>query len=294
VAVADLDGDSVPDLVLANTLSDDVSVLLGNGDGSFQPAASFAAGNLPRWVAVADLDGDSAPDLVTANILSNNVNVLLGNGDGSFQPAASFPAGTIPFAVAVADLDGDSLPDIVTANLDSEDVSVLPGNGDGTFQAPADFWAGRDPQGIAVADLDGDAAPDVVTANGSSNNVTVLINLCDPPARPEIDIKPGNDANKINPSSGGVVSVAILGAEAFDVTEIDRMTLVFGPEDARPAHAINENLRDLNADGFPDLLARYRLDESGIEIGYAEACVRGETLGGRSFEGCDAIQTVPQ
>ncbi len=67
VAVADLDGDSVPDLVTANSSSDDVSVLLGNGDGSFQAAAFFAAGDGPNSVAVADLDGDSVPDLVSAN-----------------------------------------------------------------------------------------------------------------------------------------------------------------------------------------------------------------------------------
>jgi hypothetical protein len=194
----------------------------------------------------------------------------------------------------VANIDGDTIPDIVTANLDSEDVSVLPGNGDGTFQAPSAFWAGRDPQGIAVADLNGDGAPDVVTANGSSLNVTVLINLWEPAARPEIDIKPGSDANKINPSSRGAVFVAILGAEGFDVTNIDTMTLAFGPEDAGPARAVGGNHRDLNADGFPDLLVRFRIDESGIKNGDTETCLRGETLDGRSFEGCDAIQTVPQ
>jgi hypothetical protein len=279
--------------VTANAFSDDVSVLLGNGDGTFQAAASFAAGNIPRWVAVADLDGDRIPDLVTANFRSTDVHVLLGNGDGTFRAPVAFAAGGGPFAVAVATIDGDTTPDIVTANLDSEDVSVLPGNGDGTFQAPTAYWAGFDPQGIAVADLNGDGAPDVVTANGSSHNVTVLINLWNPAARPEIDIKPGNDVNRLNPSSRGMVSVAILGAEGFDVTDIDTMTLAFGPEAARPAHAINENHRDLDADGFPDLLAQFRVDESGIEIGDTEACLRGETLDSRFFEGCDTIQTVP-
>ena len=85
VAVADLNGDTVPDLVTANFRSDDVSVLLGNGDGSFQAAVAFAAGDGPFSVAVADLDGDSVPDLVTANIDGDDVSVLLGNGDGSFQ-----------------------------------------------------------------------------------------------------------------------------------------------------------------------------------------------------------------
>ena len=71
-----------------------MSVLLGNGDGSFQAAVSFAAGDAPISVAVADLDGDSVPDLVTANGYgSDDVSVLLGNGDGSFQAAVSFRGG---------------------------------------------------------------------------------------------------------------------------------------------------------------------------------------------------------
>ena len=86
VAATDLNGDSISDLVIANGDSDDVSVLLGNGDGSFRAAVSFAVGFRPPSVAVADLDGDTVPDLVTAN-LTNSVSVLLGNGDGSLQEA---------------------------------------------------------------------------------------------------------------------------------------------------------------------------------------------------------------
>jgi hypothetical protein len=127
--VTDLDGDTVPDLVVANSSSDDVSVLLGNGDGSFQAAVSFAAGNGPRSVAVADLDGDTVRDLVTANSRGSgsggDVSVLLGNGDGSFQAAVFFAAGASPRSIAAADLDGDTVLDLVTANQSSDDVSVL-------------------------------------------------------------------------------------------------------------------------------------------------------------------------
>jgi len=139
IAVADFDGDSFSDLVTANELSDDVSVLLGNGDGSFQVAASFAVGNGPRSVAVADLNGDNVPDLVTANFLGDDVSVLLGNEeDGEeeddFQAPVSFEVGHRPVFVAVADLDDDGVPDLVTANSYSDDVSVLLGNGDGSLR----------------------------------------------------------------------------------------------------------------------------------------------------------------
>ena len=82
------------------------SVLLGNGDGSFRAASSFAAGNLPRSVAVVDLDGDTIPDLVTANRDCTDVRVSLGNGGGTFQRAIAFVAGDFAISFAVADLDG--------------------------------------------------------------------------------------------------------------------------------------------------------------------------------------------
>ncbi|MHC4220494.1 MAG: FG-GAP repeat domain-containing protein, partial [Planctomycetota bacterium] len=171
----DFDGDGFPDHVTATDRSDDESVLPGNGDGTFQDAASFAAGDGPVFVAVADVDGDDFPDLITANLDSNNLSVLLGNGDGTFQAPAFLTAGDGPVSVAVADLDGDNFPDLVTANRDSSNLSVLLGNGDGTFQAPAFLTAGDGPVSVAVADLDDDDFPDLATANHDSNDVSVLL-----------------------------------------------------------------------------------------------------------------------
>ena len=102
-----------------------MSVLVGNGDGTFQAAASYATGNGPASVVVADFDGDSVPDLATANYDSHDVSVLLGNGDGSFQANVSFAAGRSPTSVAVADFDADGDTDLVTANAGSHNVTVL-------------------------------------------------------------------------------------------------------------------------------------------------------------------------
>src|SRR5262249_30296403 len=113
-AVVDFDGNGVLDLVVASYLSDTVSVLLGNGDGTFAAARNFAAGSSPLAVAVADVNGDELLDLIVA---SSTVRVLLGNGDGTFQTTLiSYAAGNIPSSVAIADFNGDRFPDVVTAN----------------------------------------------------------------------------------------------------------------------------------------------------------------------------------
>lgn len=171
VAIADLDGDEIPDLVITNSAGSSVSVLLGNGDGSFGAAVSCAAGDGPAWVAVADLDGDTVPDLATANSLGDRVGVLLGNGDGSFQAPTQYLTGDYPSSVAVDDLDGDSIPDLSVANTAVADVdgdglldvltadtlvytmSLLLGDGNGAFAPPLTFATGFHPRAIATADL---------------------------------------------------------------------------------------------------------------------------------------------
>ena len=175
VAIGDVNGDGKPDLVVANGQSDSVSVLLGNGDGTFQAQQTFATGNGPFSVAVGDVNGDGKPDLVVANATDNTVSVLLGNGNGTFQTQQTFATGYAPISVAVSDVNGDGKPDIVVANQDSNTVSVLLGNGTGTFQAQQTFAVGGFPSSVAVADVNGDGKPDIVVSNRYRNSVSVLL-----------------------------------------------------------------------------------------------------------------------
>ena len=108
----------------------------------------------------------------------------------------------------------------------------------------------------------------------------------------DIAIKPGSDPSVVNPLSRGVVPVAIYGSDDFDVANIDVTSLTFGFGDALPASVSRRN-RDVDADGFPDLLLHFRIAETGVEVGDTEACLRGETLDGTPFSGCDTIRTVP-
>src|SRR5437879_12731165 len=111
IAVGDFDGDTRLDLAVAN--ADSVSVLLGNGDGTFQTAVNYDAGSYPSSVVAGDLNGDKHPDLVVVN--STGISVLLGNGDGTFQSAVNYAAGSAPYSVVIGDLNGDGKHDLALA-----------------------------------------------------------------------------------------------------------------------------------------------------------------------------------
>jgi len=147
-------------------------VLLGNGDGTFQPPRNFAVGRNPRSVVVGDFDRDGTPDIAVANDGTNNVSVLLGNGDGTFQPARNFAAGRNPYALAVGNFNGDGIADLVVANSGTTTVSVLLGNGDGTFRPARNFNVGPSPHAVAVGDFYADGNDDI--AVGYSGGTRIL------------------------------------------------------------------------------------------------------------------------
>jgi len=181
VAIGDINGDGKLDLVTANKGSRNVSLLLGNGNGTFQSATNLSAGSDLRSVAISDINGDSKLDLVTADWGSNDVSVFLGNGDGTFQSATNFPVlsrysrNSYPSYVESSDVNGDGKLDLVTANWGSNDVSVFLGNGDGTFQSATNFPVGTGPRSVASGDFNGDGKVDLVAANSEGRDVSLLL-----------------------------------------------------------------------------------------------------------------------
>ncbi len=183
ITVADVNEDGKPDLLVGNGMSGLVSVVLGNGDGSFQSAVLYASGgDYADSVAVADVNEDGKPDLLVVNALSKNdligrVGVLLGNGDGTLQSVVGYPTGgSSSRSVAVKDVNGDGKLDLVVANqcpdyyecgYSDGSVAVLIGNGDGTFQSAVSYGSGgTNSLSVAVDDLNADGKPDIVVANG--------------------------------------------------------------------------------------------------------------------------------
>jgi hypothetical protein len=187
IAVADVNGDGKPDVLVGNGCAIDncgksvVSLLLGNGDGTFQGAQAIDTVTLDaEAIAVQDVNGDGKPDLLIVSFCisgtdcSGAFNVLLGNGDGTFQLAHTYNTGGYGgTAISVADVNGDGKFDVIVTNtyISASDestgsVSVFLGNGDGSFQAPATYASGGfSTLGVAVADVDGDSKPDILTGN---------------------------------------------------------------------------------------------------------------------------------
>jgi hypothetical protein len=191
VAAGDFDGDGHPDLVTADTSANRVSVLLGDGTGTFTeaPTSPVDAGPGPSSVAIADLDGDGHPDLAVTDYLGNAVTILLGDGRGAFAPASDGPVPTgmwdaHPMSVAVGHFDGNGIPDLVVGEVSERGggVSVLLGDGSGGFAlaptSPETVPGSPGARSLAVGDFDSDGRDDIaVTDDGgtSATDVTILL-----------------------------------------------------------------------------------------------------------------------
>jgi hypothetical protein len=268
VAVADFNGDGVPDLAVANFNSfGKVSVLLGKGDGTFLPAQSFPTGYNSNSVAVGDFNGDGTPDLAVANQGSNNVSVLLGKGDGTFQTAQTFTAGPGPRSVAVADFNGDGRPDLAVAG--GSMVSVLLGQGDGTFLPAQSYGAGFGSRSVAVGDFNGDGKPDLAVANEGTTplfngTVSVLLGQGDGTFLPALSYAAGSLPVSVavgDFNGDGKLDLAVANQGTYPFTNAG-VSVLLGQGDGTfqtAVHYAAEGLPvsvavgDFNGDGKPDL-----------------------------------------
>lgn len=178
IAVGDFNRDGIQDLVTANSDSDNVAILLGNGTGRFNPApgSPIAVGDLPWSVAVRDFNLDGKQDVAVTIARTNSVTILLGNGAGGFSTASSVSVGSSPQSVAIGDFNRDGKSDLAVGNAGSSNLSILLGNGTGGFSAApgSPIGVGNGPQAIKVGDFNRDGKPDLAVANFVST-VTILL-----------------------------------------------------------------------------------------------------------------------
>jgi hypothetical protein len=273
VEVADVNGDGKPDLVVVNRCIDNgcvtgsVVVLLGNGDGSFQPAVTYASGGADSWsLAVGDVNGDGKPDVAVANSASNTVSVLLGNGDGTFQAALTYASGgSQALSVALADVNLDGKPDLVVSNIASGTVGVLLGNGNGTFQPVVTYGSGAlHPFSVAIADVNGDGKPDLLVAE--SDQAGVLLGNGDGTFQTAVTFGTGGPSESIAAAdvngdskmdlivgnNNPTVSVLIGNGDGTFQSALTFGTGASGGFGATHPQALV--VADVNGDGRPDLL----------------------------------------
>ena len=187
VAFADFNGDGFADLAVANSNcpsfpacgAGTISIILGNGDGTFQGPTRFSTGTdtYPYFVAVGDFNGDKIPDLSVANYATNTVGIMLGVGDGTFAPPVTYDVGTKPTSIAIGDFNSDGKLDLAVANYGDRTITLLLGKGDGTFTqaAGSPYAVGQYPYQLTAADFNGDGKLDLATANLSDYTVSILL-----------------------------------------------------------------------------------------------------------------------
>lgn len=183
VEIADVNGDGMADIIVANEQSNNVTILLGDGKGGFRQAkdSPFPAGHNPNDVAVGDFNRDGKLDLAFANHDEKHLTVLLGDGNGGFIPSPHSPvaADVRPHThgVAAGDLNGDGTLDLITDSWGNNQVVILFGDGNGGFNTSGTFVnVGKMPyQRVRVGDVDGDGKSDIITTNLEGDDVTILL-----------------------------------------------------------------------------------------------------------------------
>jgi len=213
VATADFNNDGVLDLAVASESHSEVRVLLGNPDGTFQPALTSATGSVvpPQSLAVGDFNDDGLLDLATGNGHDDSygpfdVSVLLGiddgtnRGTGRFETSTSMPMSDLPASMAVGDFDGDGNLDLGVTGFYwvAGSAHVFLGNGAGGLSAPNTTPLGPEyHHSGAVADFNGDGIDDLATTNSDSGTVRVLLGNTSGYLQPPSDFNAGTDPNAV-------------------------------------------------------------------------------------------------
>ncbi|MEG4413849.1 DUF4347 domain-containing protein, partial [Microcoleus sp. C2C3] len=296
VSIDDFNGDTKPDLAVANGYSDSVSILLnttatGATTPTFPTRVDFETGDNPRSISIRDINGDGFPDLAVANMYSDNVSILLnttatGATTPSFATRVDLETGTFPYSVSIGDINGDDLPDIAVANNFSDNVSILlntttTGATTPTFATGGDFPTDTRPEFVSIGDFNGDDLPDLATANSNPSTASILLNTTatgstTPTFATRVDFPTsfGPESLSIGDFNGdGLPDIATANNFSSDgvsillnTTTTNTTTPTFAPQLDFPTGTgfTSVSIGDFNGDGLPDLALTEKLSQNGF------------------------------
>ncbi len=293
VAIADFDGDGKLDLGLANYDTNNLSIMKGNGDGSFTPSGSYFSGGRPVIIVSDDWNGDQKIDLAVVNSSDNTVSIFLGNGDGTFSSRLVLAVGGNPYGMASSDLNQDGLRDLVVTNRGST-VTVLLGNGDGTFRPQQTYSAGSGATSIAVGDFDADGNQDLIVANFGTSSLSLLLGNGDGTLQPALSIAVAGPQRS-------VVAGDFNGDQRTDfataVQSLDKVSILYNVTPAAPDLAVSsvtgENLFVLQNASLSSAAASVALSNvntgSGTINGFSTSNPLLTATIGQTFSGAGAV-----
>jgi len=268
VITTSLRGNGIADLIATNQGDNNVSVFLGNGDGTFAARTNTNVGNGPVALVTGDFNGDGKPDLAVVNQTDNTISILLGNGDGTFTPGVTLTTGKSPSAIVAADFNGDGFLDLAVTNQDDNTATIFLGDGTGNFTTSATLTTGTAPAAIATADFNADSRLDLAIANSADSTISIFLGNGDGTFTSKSGYATGTTPVSIaiadfNGDGRPDLAVANEGANTFSIfpgngdgTFGARVDFQTGVE----PDAILTG--DFNGDGIPDLITANRSDNT--------------------------------
>ena len=276
--IADVNRDSILDLIVQHPLDDSVAVLLGNGDGTFEEHQILRVGNFPESVVAADLNGDAILDLAVANRDSSDVTVLLGNGDGTFAHHETYPTVANANTIVVGNFNGDDSRDLVVSN--GSQFVVFLGSGDGTFEIQKTVYqfngfAIR----IEVGDFNNDSMDDLVAAEfaADSNACPIFLNNGDGTFAQDIDVIFPDEfpvlVSVADLNNDGIDDLVVSLIGDFDIQDPRCVAAAIGFGNGtfivtqRIEDAFLSTVEDIDLDGNQDLVSRTNTGQCAINLG---------------------------
>jgi hypothetical protein len=260
-ALGDFNRDGRLDLAVVNNQSDDVTILLGHGDGTFQSGTLLPVGRSPLAIAAGDLNHDGTDDLVVV-LRFDHLLVFLGQGDGTFSKPAEYDPGDTPTALLLADLNSDGHPDVIVSNNGpmTSSVTIFWGSATGELKLGPRYAVKARPIFSAVGRVNDDAYPDLVAATPFNNSLLLFLGdgrspFTQTPIQVSGETEPVSVAvADFNGDGHGDLAIANSGDSTISVLLGDGTGRFKKPQlyraGSRPMALI---ALDLNGDGLPDL-----------------------------------------